>query len=261
MNPTDNVIQAISNQNTKNVARYYATCEGQDPLYVYLNTAYNAFAKLNTSLPSIYDYCPDNAYLDDMISSAHVMLKSLDIIKSASNCAGVQSHWANVFETGTCNDGFQGLFIIWLVQFIMVLFLFLLTSTVSVLYQYFGLMWTVDKDEILAATLEENDPFKPSSMRGGGGGGGGGGGHSVVSANSSVVSNSNNNEFDTLVLNTAGGRGNAKEESIIRAKNKKKGGSGRIPIIDNTYNPIYKPFDLESNKPNKTTNFADMSTM
>eukprot|EP01041_Mallomonas_annulata_P006332 gene6332-12810_t len=224
MDPTAHAIQALSNQNTQNVASYYSTCEGTDPLATYLNSAYDAFAKINISLPDIAENCQNNVYIGNMMIHSHIMVNAIGSMKTVSECPMIQAHWQNVFNYGVCNDMFTGLLIICL------------------LYQYFGVMWTVDKDEIIMGDLEENDPFRPSSQHGS---------TATATATNPLLSHSGmislrepvlehhtGSIVMTKVHTTGKGSGNSTRK--IRS------GSGRVPGADDAYNPMKKTVDLSS---------------
>eukprot|EP00607_Mallomonas_marina_P010215 CAMPEP_0182421396 /NCGR_PEP_ID=MMETSP1167-20130531/6767_1 /TAXON_ID=2988 /ORGANISM="Mallomonas Sp, Strain CCMP3275" /LENGTH=413 /DNA_ID=CAMNT_0024598487 /DNA_START=545 /DNA_END=1786 /DNA_ORIENTATION=- len=233
MDPLTYGVQFISSETTQSIAQYYATCEGDDPIYGYLNTAYTAFVDLNSSLPALLDYCEGNQYLLNLISDTNVMVRSLELTQNAAQCSAIQSEWNSVFNEGLCNDAFKGFFIVWIVKFILIFFLFSLTSTVSMLYEYFGRLWNIDKDEVLLQSLEENDPFKKD-----------------ISGRSFAT-----DEARTTAMATGGIVGgnasanplyeNSGHKSLQNIKNSfssartTRVGSGRVP--DTQYNAMYKP--------------------
>lgn len=163
MDPTGNILAALSNDNVKSVVGYYTSCEGSSPIDEPLTQAMDSIVLVNSSLT--YLSGPDSACYGDanvmgMQTNVVTIHSALVDITVHTACSTIQSHLAAVIEDGMCSYSYFGVFLIWIGQFATLFFLFLLTFVVSVLYQYFGDYWTLEKEEILAASLEENDPFR-----------------------------------------------------------------------------------------------------
>lgn len=163
MSPTTYVLAALSNDDVKSVVGYYTSCQGSSPLDEPLAQAVDSVVLVNSSLAYLQgpdSACAGDVYVKGMQTNILTAHKALQDILEHTNCGTIQGHVSAVLEDGMCASSYLGVFLIWLGQFGTLFFLFLLTFVVSVLYQYFGDYWTLEKEEILAASLEENDPFR-----------------------------------------------------------------------------------------------------
>lgn len=148
MDPTDNTLQMLEPGSTNyDMASYYATCTGTDPLESSLTSAYTAVNDMQSALVDAEAACPGNEYVANMIAEIPQMMATLYSIGNATSCPPLQAQVNEVVETGLCKDSFIGLFVIWVSQFITVLTLFSVTVVVSIMYQFFGRYWDITEQQ------------------------------------------------------------------------------------------------------------------
>jgi len=166
MSPTSSILTQLADSNFYNLAEYYSTCEGTNPIDSELSEHLSDISGFNSTLQYITApeaACEGNSYISSMIDELQVIYTSLNSVSDLAECAPINYHWNEVFNTGICDKAYTGLFVVWMSQITTLVLLMLLTLTVSILYQYFGVYWTLTRDDILATSLEENDPFRYSS--------------------------------------------------------------------------------------------------
>ena len=168
LNPLQNIVNILSSEDgeLRSLAVYYTSCEGSNPIQNILSSSFRDIVTLNSSLESVSAPgapCDGNDYILSMQGDLGDIYSALYTIHLQADCPAISSHWQTVFYDGVCNHAYRGLIIVWISQGVTIGLLFMLTFLVGVLYQYFGHYWNLSKEDILATSLEEGDPFQQSS--------------------------------------------------------------------------------------------------
>lgn len=125
---------------------YYSGCNGTDPFAADLNLAQDAVAALavnisaavaaNGSCPAEPHLLQSQPFITDMGSQVAAMRASLA-------CSSLSGQLHSLVDDGLCSSLFEGLFIVAVTFLGTSALLFALVCVVSVLYQFFGSLWTM----------------------------------------------------------------------------------------------------------------------
>lgn len=121
-----------------NVTTFYLECIGTNPLSVYVDEAYSFVSGYTNEIKTLQSTtCPANSYLSDALTVLQSINGTLNTISSEIVCPPIQSQLSSILETGLCTQSFQGIYTIWLGQYMTVSVLFAVTILISLLYQYY----------------------------------------------------------------------------------------------------------------------------
>lgn len=127
-----------------NVTVYYTECIGENPVIeplagtvrfvnqysAYINTLYNSGGS-----------CYHNTYLADSLQQLQWINSTVQNITLAASCASTKSEVSNLLEYGLCDDVIQGIYVIWLGQYLTTALLFVCSIILVFAYQYYGTYW------------------------------------------------------------------------------------------------------------------------
>ena len=156
--PTDNLI-SITPDSVVEEATYYGTCNGTNPIEDPVTDAYDAVEALelaiNTLTASGGD-CEGNTYLLACLPIIEDMYVELDDIEQDMSCDPLQKLWGDIVNDATCHNVYTGLFILTLSVILVVILYFSLLIFSSLIYQYFGELWSTDDTEQLLIGVSQS---------------------------------------------------------------------------------------------------------
>jgi hypothetical protein len=149
LDPAGNVARIFPKGDARDIVVYYTTCEGTNPLNkkVFNTTVYTA--QLNAEYDKLTTLvCPT----DDQLKSVKPYLDDLtqDTVNliGLTDCTTIYDVWNHGVNQGLCTYLFNGLFTLWIGQYVLSGSLFLAMCFGVVLYGYYGHLWKVtDNDE------------------------------------------------------------------------------------------------------------------
>eukprot|EP01040_Poterioochromonas_malhamensis_P008636 gene8636-9346_t len=138
MDPTTNIDGLIPKE-IYNVSSYYLNCQGEGPLnssLISLQTFSNQYSnKIQVLLDTT---CQGNINLQTSLEELHTINTTLYDTGIYAACPPIQNHIEDILEDSLCDNGFQGIYVIWLGQYVTNSCVLLTTIVLSYLYQYFG---------------------------------------------------------------------------------------------------------------------------
>jgi hypothetical protein len=143
MDPMPNVAMALP-RDIYNVTSYYLNCEGVNTLETDLDFAYEFVEQYDsaiTQLQAAVPQCAASQGLSASLVDLQMINGTLNSVYAELYCPPIQAEMSDLLETGLCEQGFEGIYTIWLGQYISVSCLFVVTIIVCVIYQYFGQYW------------------------------------------------------------------------------------------------------------------------
>ena len=143
MRPTDNAV-LVCPRNVEEIAYFYGTCNGTNPLYEPLSSAVDATTALGvtvTVLTQPNGSCPGNEYLLATYPSIANMLSNISYIEEATQCPPLQEEWANIFNEAFCDKTFIAIYTLFTTLSALLVALFALMITSSLISQYFDDYW------------------------------------------------------------------------------------------------------------------------
>lgn len=170
MNPSNNLVTAIPNSlgSSKQMLTYYITCSGKSPFDSSIETITNQLGSMslantgtaqcpgaNALWPTTYTNAAQSA-----LNSVSAQLNSMKAGLACGSGANVNMAWDDAMNKAVCTDFFNGLFKIWVAQYVVSGALFFTVICASVLYQYFpGQFWNLKSTgEIERAEGDEENP-------------------------------------------------------------------------------------------------------
>jgi len=159
MDPTDNALGLVETAYF-NMTKYYATCEGTNPIAEPLGEALVSLEVINvtvTSLSSEGAPCENNPYLAACSQSIGYAVGNLTELSSSAQCLPVQEQWEDLFDDAICTEGFHGTYYIWVAQLCTLVVLFAAIVVASIAYQYYGSKWQTGEGDHLDS--ESDDEF------------------------------------------------------------------------------------------------------
>ena len=160
MAPTDNAI-SLSETAVEDMAYYYGTCNGTNPMYAPLSLSVDATTSLAATVTTLTEdggACEDNPYLLATVPFIVDIFLNVSHIEEASDCSWLQQVWAKLHNETFCNSYFIAIYsLFWTLTCVLVSH-FILMITSSLISQYFNQYWhtgdLVDKKG--PATLNDN---------------------------------------------------------------------------------------------------------
>ncbi len=119
MDPVNNALSILPSD-VYNVTAYYATCVGTNPLESSINTAEAYVLDMETALDTLLltPQCSGNTYLinaQSIINNIQVVIAN---VTTETSCEPTYNQLVDVLETGLCEQSFQGIFTIWIGQYL-----------------------------------------------------------------------------------------------------------------------------------------------
>lgn len=134
-------VQNLVPRSIFDVTAYYTTCEGSNPLDPSLDDLQTFSTQFQAGLDAVYAACPFNTYVEACFPIMDDINVVLNTAVGQSSCPPTQSEINEVLEHGICEQGFRGIYSIWLGQYLTASFLLVSTILASLVYQYFGYHW------------------------------------------------------------------------------------------------------------------------
>ena len=143
MNPADNIINLLPDGSyIGNITAYYTKCVGENPIndtladvlkkFTDVNETFNNITSQSSTFNQSYPDClPD---LNDITSNIKIIIENLDLLGEQIECGPLYSAWNNIVNIGLCSNGFSGLFILWICQFVTSGMLFIVMCIASVMF-------------------------------------------------------------------------------------------------------------------------------
>lgn len=128
----------------KDIAYYYGTCNGTNPLYSPLAETAEAVAYLNGFVNNVTapgGACEGNEYLLSMYPYIEEMQGNLSYIEKATDCPPVQEEWAKIFNDVFCDDYFIAIYVLFMTNSALCVCLYGLMVSSSLISQYFDDYW------------------------------------------------------------------------------------------------------------------------
>ena len=152
MNPLSNTYGLIPSD-IYNITSYYIQCEGSNPLYPPLNELFGFTNQYFVDIQQLYQSSPDcngNMYLQKSLQELQIMNSTIHNLNWLGYCPPLQSQVSDVLENGLCDLTFQGIYVVWIGQYVTTAFVFGVIVIIAYLYQYFG-------DDILLDAMLQGD--------------------------------------------------------------------------------------------------------
>lgn len=152
ISPTDNLIHLVPvGDEYRDTISYYSTCTGENPFSNDLTAAFIALEQMNRTLYALTEstgLCPNNPYLttaEHDVDDSYVYLTDINV---TSSCPPVMSEINSILHNSLCFDLFGGFYSTWITQYSSTFFLFILCIIASIVYQYFGRYWGMEKEDL-----------------------------------------------------------------------------------------------------------------
>lgn len=156
MSPYDNMLSSISSDSTSELVSYYSSCEGANPLYTSVSSAQSSVGGMYSYIDDLLSSsCMNNSYLVQAQNNITAIQSSLSSIELAYACSPIEYEFNQILTNGLCEEGFTGLYIIWIWIYISSSIAVLSTIIVSVIYMYFGRYWNIDEDDHHSSIFDE----------------------------------------------------------------------------------------------------------
>ncbi len=196
--------------------QYYTTCNGTSPSAAYVNDAKQYAQLLNDTINTLTStVCKDNQNLTALYSTTASIFESIGHVDELLLCPPIQKHWLGLLHDDFCNSMFEGLYVLWISQYVTVLFLFIVAIVGSLIHNFFGAFWNVTE-----ATIEQ-DQTQSKRQRAVE--------HSLVASNEEVEENSDVSISDLEEFHDEHSDG---EENRSNASQTRKGGHLEIEQRD-----------------------------
>jgi len=156
VDPSGSIQNVYPEGTSLDIITYYTDCTGSNPLFVKASNASLLILELSTQLnDDLTALCGDS---DVAIQTA---INYLDVIDQditsfdqyTASCDILNDYWDEGIHEGLCENLFNGLFVLWIGQYVVQSGIFLAMCLGSVLYLYYGRLWTVDP--------KDTDPYHP----------------------------------------------------------------------------------------------------
>lgn len=157
MDPTNNLLQIAPND-VQEVASYYATCTGTNPLDDPLNSATDLVNDGKAATQAVLDSsCPGDQYLQDALVQLDSVQATINNITATMACPPLQRQVQVLLNDGLCGDFFKGMYVIWLTMYVCGAGLLLCSIIAACAYPYFrrSLATTIPADESAFAPHRE----------------------------------------------------------------------------------------------------------
>jgi hypothetical protein len=166
MKPTFNAVWSIPAGSTRDMVKYYATCQGTDTLGEALgkaSTGMNDIKNATDTITSTFASCSADTYASDLGSACTLSGDRLDAIGLLLSCPTFQRVWFKLINDAFCQGFFDGIYSIWVSQFLTSFFLYFLIIVASISYQFFKDIDTIvpdddykDQDKYMDARREDH---------------------------------------------------------------------------------------------------------
>ena len=140
MDPTYNAVWSIPPGSTRDMVKFYATCQGTDTLGEALgsaSTGMNDIKNATDAITSSFASCSSDTYASDLGTACTDSATRLDAIGTLLSCPTFQSVWFKLINDAFCQGFYDGIYSIWVSQFLTSFFLYFLIIVASISYQFF----------------------------------------------------------------------------------------------------------------------------
>jgi Tweety len=160
MSPYDNLQVSISGDSTSTseMVSYYSTCEGTNPLYTPVSSAQSLAGEMASFINDLLDSsCVNNSYLIQAQGNITAIQSCLNNIEQSYACPPIELEFNQILTNGLCEDGFTGLYILWLWIYVTSSLAVVSTVIVSVIHMYFARYWNIDEDDHHSSVFDEEE--------------------------------------------------------------------------------------------------------
>jgi hypothetical protein len=148
MNPISNMDGMIP-KDIYLISYFYSTCLGENPLDSPLNSLSFFVSDYSSQISSLLTgSCSGNSYLTTSLTELQSINKTISTIGVLDECPPIQENIATVLQSGLCDYSFQGIYVIWIGQYVTTSFVLFVTIVISYMYQFFG-------EDLLLETIKE----------------------------------------------------------------------------------------------------------
>ena len=160
MHPANNIISLLPEGSyIGNITAYYTKCDGENPINDTLRDVIKKFTSVNETFYNIsnsqsgfinqsHPYCqPD---LKDITSNISTIIDNIILLGQQIECGPLYSAWNNIVNIGLCTNGFSGLFILWVCQFVTSGMLFIVMCIASVMFLQYHPPIAATEGEVIA---------------------------------------------------------------------------------------------------------------
>lgn len=136
----------VSNGSVHDLVAYYGSCNGTDPFAADLSLAQSAVQALAGNVSAAVaanGSCPSEPHLLQSQSFIADMGGQIAAMNASLACHSLSGQLHGLVDEGVCSSLFEGLFIVAVTFLGTSALLFALVCVVSVLYQFFGSLWTM----------------------------------------------------------------------------------------------------------------------
>lgn len=123
------------------ILSYYMSCEGTSPFSDSIQTISTKITDVSTQLETTLSTCPSIAAMTTPFLAISSDFKSIDGHLACGSGDNLNMVWNDAVNVGICGNFMNGLFKIWVSQYVVSGALFFTIICASVLYQYFGPAW------------------------------------------------------------------------------------------------------------------------
>ena len=149
MNPSKNIVAQAPDDELKAMLTYYSTCQGSSDIMDNFNLAKTEAESIPGLISDGFGnastgFCVDYADNGDFTNVGLLILASQGIsvglgeIIDAASCPNIQAIWFKIVNDALCTNFYNGIYSLWVSQFITSFFLFFLILVASVSYHYFA---------------------------------------------------------------------------------------------------------------------------
>ena len=140
---------------------YYMSCDGTSPFSDSIQTISTSITNVNAQLSSLG--CPTSTGMDNPFTAISSDFDSIDDHLACGPGDNLNMVWNDAVNEGICGNFMNGLFKIWVSQYVVSGALFFTIICASVLYQYFGPAWHLKATGEDASQAGGKDVENPSA--------------------------------------------------------------------------------------------------
>jgi hypothetical protein len=148
MSPTPHAV-ALCEESYRDLAAYYSSCNGTNPIAEPIETAIVSIEKLDLTVSTLSapnGKCPQNPYLVHSASIITYAHGNLTLLLSSSLCLPIQNDWNALFYDAVCDEGYRGIVEAWIANYATLFMVYITLLIGCCTYQYIGSAWRYDFD-------------------------------------------------------------------------------------------------------------------
>lgn len=145
IDPSGNLQKVFPKGTSRDIITYYTECTGTNPLASKVLNTTELTAKLNAEINSgLAAYCGTDQGVQDAIFYVSLITNDLiDLVDYTTDCNTLYQIWNDGVNIGLCTDLFNGLFTLWVGEYVVGFGMYFTICIASVLYLYYGRLWAI----------------------------------------------------------------------------------------------------------------------